>query len=154
MLLKCQIWPKHFYQCMYFLSTFIRNQTIFMGRWVDGTLVPPSDGPMFILICLFFFKLPPCYMIFKLSDFFFHCATSRNFAGHNTVNLMTRIKAFKILNRQYMKNLTLVSLVKMGYGWNFSISGLKMMMKSGLGKLFLKILHALTMSFLLLNFDQ
>ena len=29
-----------------------------------------------------------------------------------------------------------------------------MMMKSGLGKIFLKILHALTMSFLLLNFDQ
>ena len=29
-----------------------------------------------------------------------------------------------------------------------------MMMKSGLGKTFLKFLHALTMSFLLLNFDQ
>ena len=29
-----------------------------------------------------------------------------------------------------------------------------MMMKSGLGKIFLKFLHALTMSFLLLNFDQ
>ena len=28
------------------------------------------------------------------------------------------------------------------------------MMKSGLGKIFLKFLHALTMSFLLLNFDQ
>ena len=27
-------------------------------------------------------------------------------------------------------------------------------MKSGLGKIFLKFLHALTMSFLLLNFDQ
>ena len=42
--------------------------------------------------------------------------------------------------------------------WNmgeiFSISGLKMMMKSGVGKIFLKFLHALTMSFLLLNFDQ
>ena len=28
------------------------------------------------------------------------------------------------------------------------------MMKSGLGKIFLKFLHALTVSFLLLNFDQ
>ena len=40
----------------------------------------------------------------------------------------------------------------MEYGWNFSISGLKMMMKSGLGKIFLEFLHALTMLFLLLNF--
>ena len=53
-----------------------------------------------------------------------------------------------------MTNLTLVSPVKMEYGWNFSISSLKMMMKSGLGKIFLKFLHALTMSFLLLNSDQ
>ena len=36
----------------------------------------------------------------------------------------------------------------------FSISGLKMIMKSGLGKIFMKFLHALTMSFLLLIFDQ
>ena len=36
----------------------------------------------------------------------------------------------------------------------FNISDLKMMMKSGLGKIFLKFLHALTMPFLLLNFDQ
>ena len=35
----------------------------------------------------------------------------------------------------------------MEYGWYFSIFGLKMMMKSGLGKIFLKFLHALTMSF-------
>ena len=61
---------------------------------------------------------------------------------------------WKCFNRQYMTNSTLVSPVKMEYGWNFSISGLKMMMKSGLGKIFLKFLHALTMSFLLLNFDQ
>ena len=32
--------------------------------------------------------------------------------------------------------------VKMEYGWNFSISGLKMMVKSGLEKIFLKLLHA------------
>ena len=53
-----------------------------------------------------------------------------------------------------MTNPTIVSPVKMEYGWNFSISGLKMMVKSGLEKIFLKFLHALTMSFLLLNFDQ
>ena len=50
-----------------------------------------------------------------------------------------------------MTNSTLVSPVKMEYGWNVSNSGLKMMMKSGLGKIFLKFLHALTMLFLLLN---
>ena len=48
-----------------------------------------------------------------------------------------------------MTNSTLVSPVKMEYGWNFSISGL--MMKSGVGKIFLKFLHVLTMLFLLLN---
>ena len=37
------------------------------------------------------------------------------------------------------------------YGWNFSISGLKIMSKCGLEKMFLKFLHVLTMSFLLLN---
>ena len=55
-------------------------------------------------------------------------------------------------NTQYMTNSTLVSPVKMEYGWNFSISGIKMMTKSGPGKIFLKFLHALTMLFLLLNF--
>ena len=40
-----------------------------------------------------------------------------------------------------MTNLTIVSLVKMEYGGNFSISGLKMMVKSGLEKIFLKFLH-------------
>jgi hypothetical protein len=39
----------------------------------------------------------------------------------------------------------------MEYGWNFGISGLKMIVKSGLEKIFLKFLHALTMSFLLMN---
>ena len=49
-----------------------------------------------------------------------------------------------IINTPNMTNSTLVSQVKMEYGWNFSIFGLKMMMKSGLGKIFLKFLHALT----------
>ena len=48
------------------------------------------------------------------------------------------------LNTQNLTNPTIVSLVKMEYGWNFSISGLKMMVKSGLEKIFLKFLHALT----------
>ena len=51
-----------------------------------------------------------------------------------------------------MTNLTIVRPVKLEYGWYFSISGLKMMVKSGLEKMFLKFLHALTMSFLLLNY--
>ena len=55
------------------------------------------------------------------------------------------------INTQYMTNPTIVSPVKMEYGWNFRISGLKMMAKSGLEKIFLKFLPAPTMSFLLLN---
>ena len=43
---------------------------------------------------------------------------------------------------QYMTNPTIVYPVKMENGWNFSISGLKMMVKSGLEKIFLKFLHA------------
>ena len=50
----------------------------------------------------------------------------------------------KLFNTQTMTNPTIVSPVKMEYGWNFSISGLKMMVKSGLEKIFLKFLHALT----------
>ena len=38
------------------------------------------------------------------------------------------------LNTQYMTNLTTVYPVQMEYGWNFSIFGLKMMVKSGLEK--------------------
>ena len=41
-----------------------------------------------------------------------------------------------------MTNPTIVSPVKMEYVWNFSISGLKMMVKSGLEKIFLKFLYA------------
>ena len=50
-----------------------------------------------------------------------------------------------------VKNMIICYPVKMEYGWNFSISGLNIMIKSGLGKIFLKFLHALTMLFLLLN---
>ena len=53
-----------------------------------------------------------------------------------------------------MTNPTILCPVKMEYGWNFSIFGLKMMVKSGLEKIFLKFLHVLTMSFLLLKLDQ
>ena len=48
------------------------------------------------------------------------------------------------LNTQNMTNPTIVSQVKMEYGWNFSMSGLKMMLKKGLEKIILKFLHALT----------
>ena len=57
---------------------------------------------------------------------------------------------FSVLNTQYMTNSTLVSPVKMEYGWNFSISSLKMI-KSGIEKIFLKFLHELSMLFVLLN---
>ena len=43
-----------------------------------------------------------------------------------------------VLLTQYMTNQTIVYPNKMEYEWNFSISGLKMMVKSGLQKLFLK----------------
>ena len=42
----------------------------------------------------------------------------------------------------YMKNPAFVYQVKMDYGWNFSISGLKMMVQIGIEKIFLKFLHA------------
>ena len=48
----------------------------------------------------------------------------------------------RIINTQYVTNPTIVYPVKMEYGWNFSISGLKMMVKSGLQKIFLKFLHS------------
>ena len=51
------------------------------------------------------------------------------------------------LNTQYMTNSTLVCQVKIEYVTKNNIFGLKMMMKSGLEKIF----HSLTMSFLLLN---
>ena len=53
------------------------------------------------------------------------------------------------INTQNMTNPTIVSPVKMEYGWNFSIFGLKMNMKSGLGKIFLKFLHIFIIEFVL-----
>ena len=53
-------------------------------------------------------------------------------------------ESYYSINTQKMTNLTIVCPVKMEYGWNFSISVLKMMVKSGLEKIFLKFLHALT----------
>ena len=46
------------------------------------------------------------------------------------------------LNIQYMRNSTIVCPVKMECGSEINIFVLKMMMKSGLEKIFLKILHA------------
>ena len=50
---------------------------------------------------------------------------------------------------QYMRNPDMVYILKMEYVSKINIFGLKMMVKSGLEKIFLKFLHALTMSFLL-----
>ena len=49
--------------------------------------------------------------------------------------------AISTINTQYMTIPTIVSPVKMEYGWNFSISGLQMMVKSGLEEIFLKFLY-------------
>jgi len=43
-----------------------------------------------------------------------------------------------------MTNPTIESPVKMEYGRNFGISGLEMMVRGGLEKIFLKFLHAYT----------
>ena len=50
-----------------------------------------------------------------------------------------------LLNTQYMTNPTIIYPVKMEYGWNFSISGLKKMAKSDREATFLKFLHELAM---------
>ena len=60
-----------------------------------------------------------------------------------TPQLVINCYRWKILNTQYMTIPTIVSLVKMEYGWNFSISGLKKMVISGLEKIFLKFLHVI-----------
>ena len=57
-------------------------------------------------------------------------------------------KQLESFNTQYMTNSTLVCLVKIEY---VTKNGLKMMVKSGLEKIFLKFFHAHTKSFLLLN---
>ena len=48
-----------------------------------------------------------------------------------------------MFNTHYMTNPTIVYPVKMEYGWNFSISGLKMMVKSGLECFILKFTEPL-----------
>ena len=45
-------------------------------------------------------------------------------------------------SRVYDKSSSIVYQVKTKYGWSFSISGLKMMVESGLEKIFLNFLHA------------
>ena len=49
-----------------------------------------------------------------------------------------------MIKTQNMTNPTIVSPIKMEYGWNFNISGLKMMVKIGLENIFLKFLHSIT----------
>ena len=50
------------------------------------------------------------------------------------------------INTQFMTNPNTVYPVKIEYGWNFSISDLKMILKSGLEKIFLNLPHS--------SFDQ
>ena len=59
-----------------------------------------------------------------------------------------------LFNTSYLTDSYIIFTVKIESVSKNTIFGLKMMVKSGLGKIFLKFLHALTMSFLLLNFDQ
>ena len=47
-----------------------------------------------------------------------------------------------VLNIQYMRNPDMVYVLKMEYVSKINIFGLKMMVKSGLEKIFLKFLHA------------
>ena len=49
---------------------------------------------------------------------------------------------FNLLNTQYMRNPDMVYVLKMEYVSKINIFGLKMMVKSGLEKIFLKFLHA------------
>ena len=64
--------------------------------------------------------------------------------GHSDTQNKNPQKSQELFNTHNMTNPTIVSPVKMENGWNFSISGLKMMVKSGQEKIFLKFPHALT----------
>ena len=57
--------------------------------------------------------------------------------------LITKAADFQPLcmNTQFVSHSTIVYLVKMEYGWSFSISDLKTMVKSWIEKIFLKFLH-------------
>ena len=55
---------------------------------------------------------------------------------------MSFLDTLKSQHTQYMTNLTIVYSVKKEYGWNFRISGQKMMVKIGLEKIFFKFRHA------------
>ena len=68
------------------------------------------------------------------------------------LKLKPRISSF--FNMSYLTDSCIIFTLKMESVSKNTIFGLKMMMKSDLGKIFLKFLHALTMSFLLLNFNQ
>ena len=68
------------------------------------------------------------------------------FSGENACFSQSRS-----VNTQYMRNPDMAYVLKMEYVSKINIFGLKMMVKSGLEKIFLKFLHAHTMSFLLLN---
>ena len=50
--------------------------------------------------------------------------------------------SYNSINTQYMRNPDMVYVLKMEYVSKINIFGLKMMVKSGLEKIFLKFLHA------------
>ena len=97
-----------------------------------------------------------CFL-FLLKVLWCTCVTKQLASSLKIIALYTmldvcRIESSHSFNTQNMTNPTIMSPVKMEYGWNFSISGLKMWnVKSGQEKVFLKFLYALTMSFLFLN---
>ena len=96
-----------------------------------------SPFPLLFVGCLNFF------LLLKQKGY------EKNTRPHKRGKLLRRFStclsklSFRNLNTQNRTNSTIVSPVKMEYRWNFSISGLKMLVKSGLEEIFLKFLHAL-----------
>ena len=79
------------------------------------------------------------------------CATrlnkglSKARVGSNSFKYMDkihRILAIKHFNTQYIRNSDMVNVLKMEYVSKIDVFGLKMLVKRGLEKIFLKFLHA------------
>ena len=83
------------------------------------------------------------YVLDKIWQFRLLCfslnSESQICGGNNGQKLY--LKEYSCFNTQYMLNPTIVYLVKKEYGWNISIYGLKMMVKSRLEKMFLNFLQ-------------
>ena len=59
-----------------------------------------------------------------------------------TKSMLVKHNRFRLLNTQYMGNSDMPYVLKMEYVSKINNFGQKMMMKSGLEKIFLKFLHA------------